>query len=290
METIKNNTDENLGPFFKKLRIAKGFTISEASGSQLSDTHLSNFENGRTNLSAHLFLALLANINVNTFEFQNAYNHDLQNKDIMLFNSDISDAFLSHNIVQLQHFLKILEENKETSKKDRLEKVRIKAILSVTDTTTAFTRNEINYLKNYLLSVKEWGYYEILLLSDCVPIFDVLTLSELIHHMLVPTQLNFNLIYIRQVRIQALLNAIDDFSKAKQFDLADEFIAYLEQSQIHDYWMFEKLTLIFRTAQNSYAKGNLSAFKTMQKCQDILEFCNCFKTATLVNNDIKKLK
>ena len=84
----KKYSEEELaiGIIFKDFRISKGFSQMEAAGNEISATHLSNFENGKTILSTHHFFSILQNINVNMFEFQNSLNQYLQEKDLLLFN------------------------------------------------------------------------------------------------------------------------------------------------------------------------------------------------------------
>ncbi|MCA2390923.1 hypothetical protein [Lactococcus sp. NH2-7C] len=287
---IKNtSSSNNLGPFFRKLRIAKGFTIKEAAGDAMSPKHLANFETSRTNLSAHLFFSALANINVTAFEFQNDYNQFIYEKDITLFSSTISEAFLVHNVVELKNLLHKLQSNENNSKKMELEKIRCKAVISYLDPSYVVPNEEVRYLRNYLSSLKEWGYYEILLFSDCVPLFELLTLSKFIHSIIMPTQTNFNLVYIKQVRIQAILNCIQYFIKNNQITLAEEFITYLENTDIHEYWTFEKIILRFNRYLLEYKKGNEKAMLDMKKLQDLLEISGSFKLANEISDRIKTL-
>ncbi|CAM3209758.1 hypothetical protein GHI93_11020 [Lactococcus hircilactis] len=281
--TTKKSDQEKLGTFYKKLRTSKGFTIKEAAGDALSSKHLSNFENGITDLSTHLFFSALENINVSMFEFQNFYNQHTQKKDLMLYSQKISQAFLTHNVVELQHLLTELEKQQK-NKKNKLEKIRIKSVLSFLDQSIPISKNEIDYLYDYLKTCNDWGYYEILLFSDCVPIFDILTLSLLVHTMLLPTQINFDLFHIKQVRIQAILNCIQIFIDNHQFSLAEELILYLKNMEIHDYWVFEKLILIFNSALLEYVKGDAEAKDIIEKVQSIFEFCGAYKLANEMRN------
>ncbi|KST90253.1 helix-turn-helix domain-containing protein [Lactococcus lactis] len=78
----KKYSEEELaiGIIFKEFRISKGFSQLEAAGNEISVTHLSNFENGKTVISTNHFLNILQNINVNMFEFQNSLNQYFQKK------------------------------------------------------------------------------------------------------------------------------------------------------------------------------------------------------------------
>lgn len=280
---------ENLGPFFRKMRSQKGFTLKEAAGNVMSTKHLSNFENGRTDLTAHIFLEALANINLNTFEFQHAYNQYLRDKDILLFSTDISQAFLIHNTVELEHLLMKLKKNDKKSKKEKLEEIRISAVISILNDCYEFPKEHLNFIRSYFSGLKEWGYYEILLFSDCVPLFDVLSLSQFLHGIINPTQTNYNLVYVKQVRIQAVLNSIQYFIEQNQLSLADEFIGYLEHIDIHEYWTFEKIILCFNKSCLDYKRGNDDAKDDMKNCEELLKMCGCYKLANKISSKIKEI-
>lgn len=107
--------------------------------------------------------------------------------------------------------------------------------------------------------------------------------------MISPVQENIKIPYIKQAMIQTVLNIINVFVNNHCYDYAKKLINYLESSDIHDYYMFEKLTLIYNTANYQYHAGYEESLETMKKCKKILEFCNCSKTANWVDSEIKNL-
>ena len=124
------------GEVFHLFRKAKGFTLKEAAVNGLSISALSDFENGHSILGVDKFFTALENINVNSFEFQNAYNDFLNSKDIMLFDVELSNAFINQNTSKIKAMIKKLErlstENPE-KKKFLLDKIAVEGVLSLID-------------------------------------------------------------------------------------------------------------------------------------------------------------
>lgn len=291
-----SENDIAIGKVYKMLRISKGFSQKEAAGDEISVTQLSKFENGYTIVSTNHFMIILQNINVNLFEFQNSYNQYLEEKDLLLFNTELTNALMEKNFIKLKLLLKELElklelnSNLSKNKKLKLDYIRTKSILSFISNDYSLTKNEINFLKNYLYDLKEWGQYDIHLFGQCAQFFDLLQLSDLVERMISPSQINYKLHYIELARIQSILNIINIFIENNMNESARKLIKYLEDSKIHEYFMFEKITLIYNEAHLNYKKGILSGLDTMEKCQKILEFCNCYKTANWMAKEIDEIK
>ncbi|WP_270245230.1 Rgg/GadR/MutR family transcriptional regulator [Lactococcus lactis] len=296
-KTIERNSDRELayGIVFKNLRVAKGFSQEEASGQEISPTHLSNFENGKTMISIDRFFNLLQNINVNMFEFQNALNLYLEKRDLLLFNMEMAKALVERNSAKLHQIVNNLEQHlnvsnsKPISKKLKLDYIRAKSILSFMDSNYYINREEILFLENYLFSLKEWGQYDVALLGQCAKFIDLIHLMQLTEKMLSPFQTSNNIPYVKQAIIQTVLNIIEVYLENGTYEPARRLIRYLETSDIHDYYMFEKITLIYTKANCLYHTGDETALEIMKKCQEILEFCDCSKTANWVADEINEL-
>lgn len=281
-----------IGAVFKFLRQSKGFSQEEAVGNEISVPQLSNFENGKTILVTHHFITLLNNINVDMFEFQNAYNQYLDSKDLLLFSTKVSEAVMTQNVVQLELLSKQIElslAHDPNNKKLKLDNIRVKSVLYFVSPSYKISRNELNFLIEYLYGLKEWGLYDIRLFGQCAHFIDILKLSDLTSRMINPMQVNSELHHIKLAVIQCVLNIINVFVNEKMFSVASRLIKYLEDSEIHEYFMFEKLTLIYNRSNYEYKKGNKQAAEIMKKCLEILKFCNCNKTATQVTNEMQAL-
>lgn len=292
--TKQSEKDLAYGQVFKNLRISKGFTQLEASRNVIAPTHLSNFENGKTMVSVNHFFSLLQNININMFEFQNSLNQHLKKRDITLFNLETSNDFIESNPSKLQLLLKELKEElgsppASSNIKLRLDYIRVKSRLSYTDPNYSLSREEITFLENYLFKLNEWGQYDITLLGQCAKFINFIHLMQLTKNMLSPLQSCISIPYVKQAIIRTLLNIIDIYEKHGIYLSAKKLINYLEELDIHDYNMFEKLSLVYSKAKYNYHEGDNKSLEIMKKCQSIFEFCDCSQTANLIDLEIKQI-
>lgn len=296
----KSNTnstvDPLLGQVFKEFRQAKGFSQKEAAGQAISVPLLSRFESGKSNIAAHRLFQILNNICVNMFEFQYSYEQHVGDRDVLLFNTELSSAYLEGNIVKLELILKKItaemvgySEKNPAPKKLRLDCIRVKAIIASLNPSTIISETEKNFLINFLQTTKEWGEYEIFLLSHTANIIDGIKLYLIGREMINPNQKLMKLHYIKHAMIQTVLNIINTLIDRGEFAFADTFISYLETTHIHEYYMYEKLTLIYDKAKSQYLQGNQSALYTLKKCKEILIFCDCLKTANIVEKELSSL-
>lgn len=250
----------------KVLRESKDCTLKEAAGNSFSCTHLSTFEKGRTELTAHLFLELLEKINVGTIEFQSFYENYLHSHSCQEYsNEEISEAYMTGNIIKLEYILSTLESkcSKKSSKHSKLEIIRIKTVISLLDKTSPLSENDLLFLKSDLLQLKEWGKYDIL--GQCYTNLGLGTLAILTDRILNPSQLTITLESNQHALIQTALNIMTFFVENKQFDRANNLIIYLKNMKIPEYYMFEKLFLVYNTATFDYELGNKSALDTLKK-------------------------
>ena len=107
--------------------------------------------------------------------------------------------------------------------------------------------------------------------------------------MINPNQTLTKLHYVNHSLIQTLINIISVWIDKEDFVYANVFISYLESSDIHEYYMYDKLTLVYDKAMLAYKKGDAAALNTLKKCKEVLIFWNCLKTANMVDQDLTRL-
>ncbi|KXT59191.1 Rgg/GadR/MutR family transcriptional regulator [Lactococcus sp. DD01] len=281
--------DTSFGKIFREFRKAKNYTLKETANDIISSGQLSNFENGKSMISMDTFFHLLENINVSISEFQYAYNFFSTDKN---FGKEKTVAYMTGNLLQLQHLLakheKRLEDNPK-SQKYLLEKIAMKAFMLLLDPQYNLPESEIHYLKNYLNGIKEWGEFEIKLLGHSAKVFDLATLSLLTHKMISPTQKSIKNPEIKKMIIRASLNILSLFIDNRQFALAQSLIVYLEEANIHEYDLYEKITFIYQKSLYQFKLGDKEAIKAMRKCQNIFEFAECHQLAQMIDFEINAL-
>lgn len=159
---------KNLGPVFRELREGKNISISEITGENCSVSQLSKFERGDSDISLGKFVSVLDQIAVTPSEFATAAN-DFRQPQFDKLLTDIQKYWIDRNELKL---IKMIEEEGKYIKKEymvtfhKLNKTLIKAMLSGLNSQYKLSKNEKMEVADYLLSIAEWGYYEILLFGN----------------------------------------------------------------------------------------------------------------------------
>lgn len=286
--------DKTFGEIFKDLRSSKKFSRTEAADGVMSDTGLSHFESGYSMAGFGKVHQMLKNINVTLLEFDDTYNRTKLKQDVLLYDTAVSLAYLNKDVGKLKFLLTQIEneiKHFKHVKKYKIDKWRIEAILKQLDPTYVFPRNDIPLIKNYLMSLGEWGLYDVHLFSYSVNIFTSDDdLEELTKQMIEHTLETISLHNVEHAFIQALLNVIDSFIARKNSQLAKKSIERLKSRKIHDYYMAEKLTLKYSEASLQYQQGKNSALETMKKCQEVALFCDCHTLANMISQEIAEIQ
>lgn len=296
METNKNSAekfDKTFGKVFLHFRKSKNFTQIQASNGIITTSQLSKFENGETMPAFDKIYGMLKNINVTLFEFTDAHNRFIENPDVLLYGTDISNAFLNQDIKKLE---KLLSEIKNKiglfphCKKYQIDQWHTEVIISLIDSNRPVSDINKMRLKNYIDNLNEWNLYDIQLLGHCISIFSEDSLEKVIRKMLTDIQATNKFHFVEQAVFQTVLNAIDISLSRKKFEAAKKFISHLKHWKIHEYFMYEKFTLKYVEARLSYETGKKSSLDIMKQCKELALFCDCTATATMIEKEIQELR
>lgn len=286
--------DKTFGQIFQQFRRSKGIKQDEAAEGVVTVTQLSRFESGQTMPAFDKVYGLLKNINVTLFEFADEHNRFVENQDVLLYTTDISSAFLEQNISKIEKLLSDIEiqiDHFPHRKKYHIDKWHVEAILARLNSSYTIPSKDRGYLRMYLLKLKEWSLYDIQLLGHCLPIFkrdDEIV--DIVNKMLISTQDVANLHIVEGEVIRTTLNAIDVCLSRKNFDAAKNFIHYLKNWKINEYYLYEKFTLKYTEAYLGYQLGKTSSLKIMKQCHEIALFLECTATATMIEKEIEELE
>ena len=292
-KTQKMEEDLAYGSVEKRFRLSKGYTLADAANGYTTVSHLSEFENGKTMLSTAIFFGILRNIHVSLLEFESQYNQTLQIGNITTYASEISKAYIERNIAKLKVILGNLQTAK-FSQKDlvslRLDEIRVKAVIKLIDPSFEISLHDISYLTEYLLQLKAWGHYEIMLFGYTVCLISPPNIVKLADRLIDTTMTDFDLPVIKMDVYRAILNIIDFFTKKGLYTEANRYIQFLKRANIHDYYTYEKFNLVYDEARLQFIKGNQEALSTLKECQKFYSFCDCFDMANILELEIAELE
>ena len=287
---------ENLiGKVFKLIRNSKQLSLRQVAGGYISAGQLSRFERDESHLSIDAFLNSLNRLNVSLEEFHYTYNLYHQIDDVR-FSEDLSEAYLSRNLVKLKKFLEYYKYQIDGAKDAlefqtaKLNYIVIKAIISYCNNDISVTNQEITYIMDYLFSVDEWGRYELWIFTNSSGILSIESLDTFASEMIKRTQLYYSIPTNRRKIHQLLLNVINISISQNRNDIAIKYITHLEKLNILETDIYEKVLFKYNKAYYSYNNGNKSSLHEMKQCVEFLNFVDCEKISSFLENEISNLE
>ena len=279
----------NIGKTYKKLRLAKGFTLLEAADSVISVGQLSNFENGKSMIHTDSFISVLKNINVTFLEFDLLYNKYNKSKEFS-HNVELSDAYLTRNTAKLEFLIKTNKEQIVKSPSSRGLKIKLNSLECLYSTISdRKTTNEIkvNHAVDYLVNVKEFGMFELTVLNNCLTYIDIASLSKILTN--ITTSNLVNAPFLQSLLVQTMTNAVNLFIQENQFTNADHFLLYLESLELLETALYEKLIIKLSRSLLSIKEGNRDDSNDIKYIIDILKFCENTQTVRIIEDNIDKI-
>ena len=157
------------GKKFKEVRIAKGFTLQEASSGVLTKSGLSKFERGETSLTFDKLKRILNNLSISIEEYD-FYCRNTQLSDFDFFIEKVESAYITNNSILLKH-LSDIEFTKYTETRNKIHKLNgiMVAILYENITNEQILKEKyIQFLTDYLFTLEQWFYYDIVLFGNSI--------------------------------------------------------------------------------------------------------------------------
>lgn len=238
--------DNHIGTLFNNLRKNKKMSLKDVSGDLISLSFISKFERGESEISLSRFLLLLNNLNVTIDEFHHLYQYEYPNEieDLM---TKVSINFSKRDISGFKEILTEEDEKYQSTGKKRYLYNSIMLKTFITNLTNApMDKEDITTLTDFLFGTEYWGKYELLLLGNSMPSINIDSLNLLLKELLKDsekvtlTESNYIL------KIELILNAVDDAFKRKRVDYAIEYLTYLETIMVPSVKLvYEKILLDF---------------------------------------------
>lgn len=238
--------DNHIGTLFNNLRKNKKMSLKDVSGDLISLSFISKFERGESEISLSRFLLLLNNLNVTIDEFHHLYQYEYPNEieDLM---TKVSINFSKRDISGFKEILTEENEKYQSTGKKRYLYNSIMLKTFITNLTNApMDKEDITTLTDFLFGTEYWGKYELLLLGNSMPSINIDSLNLLLKELLKDsekvtlTESNYIL------KIELILNAVDDAFKRKRVDYAIEYLTYLETIMVPSVKLvYEKILLDF---------------------------------------------
>ena len=228
----------SIGKTLRKIRKGKNISLDSIADEHLSKSQISRFERGESEISCIRLLNLLNKLKVSAEEFFALHNSQYNDKET--FESLVTFIRKQYTMKNFNNIKNLLSP-KSIFPINSFEKTMIKSIIYSFDSLIKPTKNELLELTDYLFNVEHWGYYEIILLGNCIRTIEYSTLflltKEMLENLIYLTSNTTNKKLVTQLSINCLIISIDNnffndstylISKIKQ--LLNNELNYYEQT------------------------------------------------------------
>ncbi|WP_142999117.1 helix-turn-helix domain-containing protein, partial [Streptococcus mitis] len=197
---------KNLGQILKKIREAKGLSLSNVANDKISTSQLSRFENGYTDITLNKLLSVLKTLDVSLEEFMYLGRgfHKMSNFEVI---DKINNYFYKNNSPALRRLLINFTEKEEEKLSKKLTIILIKLKLQEIEKDNIVPTEEIDFISDYLFSVDTWGEFELELFSSTMEIFSQSSIMILTKEMARRTDFYKHLPTHRRLITSMLFNA-----------------------------------------------------------------------------------
>ena len=227
-----------LGKTLRKVREGKQVSINSISNKHLSKSQISRFERGESEISCIRLINILDKLNISLDEFLILYDNDYTKTETFIkLIQYIRQEYATQNI---KNITKLLFDTSDYDL-DPFKKTMIKSNIYTLDNTIKPTEGELLKLTDYLFKVEKWGYYEIILLGNCVSTIEYtsyfLLTIEMLKNYIYSSLNKTNKRLVTQLAINCLILSIDKekfhnctFLIAEITKLLDNELNYYEQT------------------------------------------------------------
>lgn len=276
------------GKIYKKFRESRGLKIRDVATAGLSASQLSRFEHEETDLTISKFMMALDEINMPIEEFMYVA-HGFKRDEISELVEKIQDNVAKRNVVGLKMLLiKQLETTDQQATFHKLNSILLKIRLQVLSGEKYYSKKDILFLTDYLISVQYWGNYEMLLFINTLDVLPHSIVMLLSREMLRRSDYYKEIPTNKKLITTMLLNVFLACIERCEFEDAKYFERQLEQSHFSETEMYERLILLY--VQNLYnlkTTGNRVVVIEMRKCIGAMKLAGSYGIATTFENHLQ---
>ncbi|HHK6401340.1 MutR family transcriptional regulator [Streptococcus pneumoniae] len=154
-----------LGITLRKVRKGKQISLCSVADEHLSKSQISRFERGESEISCIRLINILDKLHITLDEFLILHDEDYTKTES--FANLIQYIRKQYSLQNINNIQSLLSDSSNYTL-DSFEKTMVKSILHTMDSRIIPSDDELLQLADYLFKVEKWGYYEIILLGNCV--------------------------------------------------------------------------------------------------------------------------
>ena len=257
-----------LGVTLRKVRNGKQISLCSVADEHLSKSQISRFERGESEISCIRLINILDKLHITLDEFLILHDQDYtKTESFASLVQYIRKQYSSQNINNIACLLSDTSNYTLNS----FEKTMVKSILHTMDSTIIPSDEELLQLTDYLFKVEKWGYYEIILLGNCVRTINYtsyfLLTQEMVNNYIYSSLNKTNKRIVTQLDINCLILSIDKEKFSNCFYLISKIKTLLD----NELNFYEQTVFLYATGYFEFKRHSSSGIKKMKQAIEVLD-------------------
>ena len=277
----------HLGKTLRKVRQGKQISLCSVADEHLSKSQISRFERGESEISCIRLINILDKLHITLDEFLILHNKDYTNTESFAnLVQYIRKQYSSQNI----NNIKCLLSDSSNYTLNSFEKTMVKSILYSMDSKIAPSDDELLQLTDYLFKVERWGYYEIILLGNCVRTINYnsyfLLTKDMLNNYIYSSLNKSNKRIVTQLAINCFILSIDKEEFSNCSYLIDEINELLD----NELNFYEQTVFLYATGYYEFKRQSGTGIEKMKQALKVLDILGEDKLKLHYTSHFDKLK
>ncbi|RMI73758.1 Rgg/GadR/MutR family transcriptional regulator [Streptococcus iniae] len=275
-----------LGITLRKVRKGKQISLCSVADEHLSKSQISRFERGESEISCIRLINILDKLHITLDEFLILHDKDCTNTESFTnLIHYIRKQYSSQNIENIVSLLSDSSKYRLTS----MEKTVVKSILYTMDSNIFPTDEELLQLTDYLFKVEKWGYYEIILLGNCVRTITYnsyfLLTKEMLNNYIYSSLHETNKRTVSQLAINCLILSVDK----NEFSNCTYLISKIKTLLDNELNFYEQTVFLYAIGYFEFSQKLSSGIEKMKQAIQVLDILGEDKLKLHYSNHFNKL-
>lgn len=257
-----------LGVTLRKVRKGKQISLCSVADGYLSKSQISRFERGESEISCIRLINILDKLHITLDEFLILHDEDYTNTESFAnLVQYIRKQYSSQNIDDIARLLSDTSNYTLNS----FEKTMVKSILHTLDSNIIPSEDELLQLTDYLFKVEKWGYYEIILLGNCVRTINYnsyfLLTKEMLNNYIYSSLNKTNKRIVTQLAINCFILSIDKEEYSNCSYLIDKIKELLD----NELNFYEQTVFLYATGYFEFKRKSGTGIEKMKQAIQVLD-------------------
>lgn len=257
-----------LGVTLRKVRNGKQISLCSVADEHLSKSQISRFERGESEISCIRLINILDKLHITLDEFLILHDQDYTKTES--FASLVQYIRKQYSLQNINNIACLLSDTSNYTL-NSFEKTMVKSILNTMDSTIIPSDEELLQLTDYLFKVEKWGYYEIILLGNCVRTINYnsyfLLTKEMVNNYIYSSLNKTNKRIVTQLAINCLILSIDKGKFSNCFYLISKIKTLLD----NELNFYEQTVFLYATGYFEFKRHSSSGIKKMKQAIEVLD-------------------